>query len=505
MVKIIRGALSCVLLLCLQGPLFATNYYVDSSASDDSGIGSQADPKKYINSAIALMSVQGGDTVWIQAGEYADIQDRITQVVNGTPAAYNTIKAVVDGSVTIKQRLGLSQVGSNQASYVQFEGLNWRGQFSKGLVGHHIKIKRCGFEGGPLSGNTTNLTLGTNNQSPGASQILIEDSWFYGTGGRYELQVFNSEEIVIRRALIRHDNGWCFSSCGGSGPPEAGLVVYSSRNIQVQNLIVIDSNQVYEQWEAAVYIINNTSNFDNINTVIEGAMAINNRGTSFKYDGSAPVTASVIQDSMVYGSGGFAVAFTGLSGSDASLRNLTFAEGEAGVFHGWTDSTNDLVDSIIVGSFGLAINSNASPGAIWTHSFNNCSNNGTNNCPNMGETSYDAYSNGLLYPTRIEAGSLLESAGLGGERVGATITKKLGLSGSLYNEPGFDQETNESLWPWPHEVRIKQELCDDATTGVADRGWCATNLSLTEHIWGLLGNGLPGDLTDTLFENSFES
>ena len=479
--------------------LHAATYYVSASASSDSGSGSLASPKKYITSGLSLMSSSGGDTLIIMPGTYSDANDRILSknIPNGRPGAYNIIKAQTDGTVTINSPFNLVDVGASQSSYLQFEGLKWRGPTGKSIVGHHIKILRCAFEGGAPSGNVTTFNIGTNNQTPGATDILIEDSWFYGEGGRYNLLIYNSERIVIRRVVARHDTGWCFNQCGGSGPPEAGVTVYNSGDILLQNVMVIDSNLIYQYWESTFYIINNGSGISNNNSIVDGSLSINNRGVSYKYDGPAPVTNAVIRNSVSYGLGngtGFGIALTGNSGSNSTLQNLTLMNAGTGILVGSSATTNNLTNSILEGNSQAIIN-NSGAGSKWTHSYNNCSNNGNNNCQSTGETTYNALTNGLLYPVKIEAGSTLETAGLNNTTVGATILFKLGVSGSLYSDTGATTETSESLWPWPSESRMKIDMCDEISTGVADRGWCATNKTLTQYIWELLGNEKPGSIS----------
>lgn len=505
-----------LILLILIAPAYlnAATYYVDSSATNDTGNGSQSSPKKYVSSGISLMSSSGGDTLILMPGTYSDTNDNIYWVVNGKPGAYNIIKAQTDGTVTLNTSLSLTTTGPNQAQYVQFEGLKWRTTDTKAIIGHHIKVLRCAFEGGPADGNTVNFAVGTNDQSPGASDILIEDSTFYGRGGRYEVLIFNAENIVLRRVVVRHDLGWCFNQTFDgngnciyiSGPPEAGLSVYSSRNIQVQNFMILDSDQNYQYWETAFYVVNNASNFDNDNTVIDGSLSINNYGVSYKFDGNRPITNSVIRNSVSYGGDFAALAFTGPNDSNSIIENMTLiGNSGSGILVGAGATTNDVSNTVIVGNNNKAIQNNSGPNSVWTHSNNNCSNNGNNNCFGTNETSYNAYTNGLLYPTRIESGSNLDSDGDSGGTVGANITLKLGISGTLYGENGYDTETSESLWPWPHEDRIKNDMCDEVGTGVPDRGWCATNLTLTEYIWSLIGNDTPIALSPMPTPQNFSS
>jgi len=476
----------------------AATYYVNASASGDSGSGSQSSPKKYITSGLNLLSSSGGDTLIIMPGTYSHANDAITSssIPNGQAGAYNIIKAQTDGTVTIDSTFNLTDATASQSRYLQFEGLKWRGPVGNSIVGHHIKILRCAFEGGPANANSVTFGIGTNNMTPGSTDILIEDSWFYGEGGRYNLLIYNSERVVLRRIVARHDGGWCFNVCGGSGPPEAGVTVYNSRDILLQNVMVIDSDLIYQYWESTFYIISNGTGplgQDSRNTVVDGSLSINNRGVSFKFDGSAPVTNAVIRNSAVYGMGkGFGIALTGNPNSSSTLQNLTLMNTGTGVLVGSSATTNNLTNSIIQGNTIQAIMDNSGAGSKWTHSNNNCSNNVNNNCRSANETSYNALNNGSLYPVRIETGSTLESAGINGATVGATILFKLGVSGTLFNDQGVTTTTSESLWPWPSESRIKTDMCDEISTGVADRGWCATNKTLSQYIWEIMGNAMPG-------------
>ena len=65
----------------------AATYYVDTAAAADSGSGSQASPKKYIQSAVALMSSNGGDEVVIAPGTYSNAKDAIVNPTAGKAGA----------------------------------------------------------------------------------------------------------------------------------------------------------------------------------------------------------------------------------------------------------------------------------------------------------------------------------------------------------------------------------------------------------------------------------
>ena len=104
-----------------------------------------------------------------------------------------------------------------------------------------------------------------------------------------------------------------------------------------------------------------------------------------------------------------------------------------------------------------------------------------------GELSMNPAVSGLTWLPRIEPGSLLSTAGAGGGQVGATVLQRLGESGTLWGEPGYDLATTQPLWPWPNEAAIRQAMCIDA--GVAT-GFCAAP-SITRYVWEALGTPMP--------------
>ena len=75
------------------------------------------------------------------------------------------------------------------------------------------------------------------------------------------------------------------------------------------------------------------------------------------------------------------------------------------------------------------------------------------------------------------------------------------MSGTLYGEPGYDQLTDEPLWPFPNEDVIKAKMSAWDGLNDARRGFCAEGnglyggpLTLTSYIWEYLGNPCPADI-----------
>lgn len=481
----IRNRVGCVLLTCIAwfGPASATTYYVDGSRADDSGNGTLAAPKKFIASGMALLSPLGGDVLQIAAGSYSGTDNRIDGDGNGQEGSWNVVRAATDGTVRISAAFELPVADH----WLQFEGLVWDSAQQKTITGRYVKLLRSGFRGGPATGNAVSLAIGTNDVTPGAQHVLLEDVYAWGPGGRYNIIVYNADRVILRRVLVRHDFGWTDTA----GDPQANVSLYDSTNVLAQNLILLDSHPGQDDYyEAALYHPSNrttgvTSN--NIQTV--GAIIVNIGSNGIGFDGSEASTANLVADSVIWNTR-FALSSNGDAHAGV-LTRLTAGQTDDGGVNDWNGGGNFSLGRSILWSIG---GSNLSQ---ITHSGNVCFN---PTC--SGETALNPANSGLLYLPRIEAGSALASAGPGGTRVGAQVLQRLGVSGTLYGESGFDATTTEPLWPWPNEAAIKTALCQQA--GVST-GFCAAP-TLTRYIWEMLGQSIPPEIyaPGGLFGNGFE-
>lgn len=440
--------------------------YVDALAANDNGDGSAAAPKKYIRSGMALMSATGGDTVVIRPGTYGNSADAITGAVPGTAVAWNVIKAEIDGSVRITAPFSLP-LGDH---YLRFEGLVWDSPTQKSISGRYVKLMRCGFRGGPPNGNTMGLAIGTNDATPGAQYILVEDSYAWGPGGRNNVLVYNADKVVLRRLVARHEGGWSDTK----GDPQSAVSLYNSRDVLTQNLLIVDSGAP-GYFEAALYHPSSGVNGAvAMNTRNVGAMILNTAGTAVGWDGIAPSSGNLLEDSVIWRADS-AVVING-SAHQGLVNRVTMVDVARGVSD-WMDKARVSVRSSIVWNAGV----NAFRGVV--HSGNVCFK--ATNC--SGEASYDPATSGLLYLPRIEEGSPLAGAGASGGQAGATILKRLGAPGTLWGEAGFDQPSSQDLWPWPQEARIRQAMCTEAG---AATGFCAAP-SLSHYVWQALGRPMP--------------
>jgi hypothetical protein len=466
-----RKLLIIFALLLFCPSVFAATYYVDSAAANDSGNGSISTPKKYIPSGIALLSASGGDTLIIKNGTYSGSSNNITSLPNSA-SNYNTIQAETDGSVIISASFAVTS-----GSHVVIEGLKLTAAESKGCDATYVKFKRCAFQNGQVCSSGCD---GAVNWATGSYQ-LYEDCWFYGVGGRYTVLNYESTNVVYRRVIIRHETG---SYTFDGSNPEAPLANYGAANMSYQNVILIDNDQTYSTaYTSSYYITGHTSNPASNNVSFIGCMDINGKSASFYSDTDDGSKGMTFTDFIAFGNDtGIADGNTGIA---INVNRMTMGKMSNDAISRWAGSIT-VSNSII---FNHTAAGSGSKTVTYTNTYNPSSYSGT------GVTHDNPITNGLLYLPRIEAGSTLKTAGSGGGQMGAQVIYKVGIDGTLYGESGYNTVTENELWPWPNEDRIKTDM-----EAVSDRGFTAysgmdgVHNTLTTYIWEYLGNEIPADI-----------
>jgi len=476
------------LLVLISQPLLADTHYVSTTGSDVGDCTTQLSACLTFNYGISKMI--GGDVLEIADGTYSGSEnnlDKNSNIPAGTNGNYTIIKAAnIDANmshVVITSKFNFA-VNSSEASreihHVEFHGLKIKNNLFKNVSGHHIKVFNTGFEGGPATKNTMVVSIGHNNLSTASNNILFEDVWSYGFGGRYNLMVFNSENIIIRRAVIRHDGGW---ACDGSNP-ESGMTIYNSRFVQLQNVIVLDSISDKNttggkcQGFMGFYNVSNSAGVTkHENTRTVGSIALNNAvNTGMAWDDFNPIPNALLENSVIYNNGKGITANGTFK--DVTIRNVTIAANpDHGIAKFGTNNAYHISNTIIYNNSGNALKNTSVDADVV------CYSNGSNN--GCTTSNVDPTTSGLLYLPRIETGSFLESAGAGSTQIGARIINKIGASGTLYGEINYDTEQGDALWPWPNENRIAADLC-----AVRNVGFCVAS-SLTDYIWSALGTVTP--------------
>jgi chaperonin GroEL len=270
-------AFLCILFSFSDGAQAAT-YYVGKSGADGNSCAtaqSSAAGSRKLSIGSGLGCLSAGDTLSIGDGTYAET---LQNIPNGSVGNYITIRAENDHGVVMT---GLDMV--NTDAYISIRGINFRsGSNGKSILGNHLKFKLVEFRGGASSGNEANLTVGSNDFNDTAD-ILLEDIVSHGIGnGRYNILIYNSDRVVVRRAVIRHDGGWT-----GPSNPSAGINFYVSSDSWCENCIILDSIASLD-WSGAFYMVKNSSvaHANNGNGII-GSIMLNNPDLGLRMDASS--------------------------------------------------------------------------------------------------------------------------------------------------------------------------------------------------------------------------
>jgi hypothetical protein len=137
--------------------------------------------------------------------------------------------------------------------------------------------------------------------------------------------------------------------------------------------------------------------------------------------------------------------------------------------------------------------------------YNNTDNfNGAGGTNQLSAGPNDTYLNPQLkYICRIEDNSPLKGAASDGGDIGANVINRYGVSGTLWDDPGYDSLTSEPLWPFPNEGKIKSDMGFWAGGHNGKRGFCADGnglygkpITLTSYIWEYLGNPCPPEICE---------
>jgi hypothetical protein len=506
-----------LILAILLTPFFAqaVTYYVDGSVADDGGNGSSwVTAKKTISSGIALMS--GGDSLVIANGTYAGNSNRILNVPNGTPGSYTTIRAAQDWGVKITNASDYPCHLSSK-SYVLIQGIKFFNNTPPQVWlenSDHIKIIRCCSN--TASGNAASF-LASN-----STHALFEECYAWGCG-RYPFQVNagggSSQYIVHRRCVVR----WDYSNVGG---PQACFANYDQSNVYFQNCIAIDGidnrgfPEPYDYDGIKGFFTPNGAN----DTRYDGCMVLNMEGAGYWLED--PVQNITLMDSFAW-----ACKNHSNSGTDGYPPRTVYirpAAGPVSLTHGtfggsdWTSrvmdsdlGAGDSIQNSIIANFTALSDGEYAESGFDVSDYNVYYGNtaGRHRSGGLGAHSVtlNPFSNSLRYLPRIEAGSDLSERASDGGAIGAVILKKIGVSGTLYGETGWDTVTSDNLWPFPNEGEMKADMGafymapEAAYAGSPEmsgaRGFCAGGdglyggpITLTSYIWEYLGNSCPAEI-----------
>lgn len=491
----------------------AATYYVNGAMADDSGNGAAwVTAKKYISSGIGLMS--GGDVLYIKDGIYSGAANIINNVPSGSAGAYTKIYAENDWGVTISNPTGQPiQIGTQSDpnhNYIEIRGMkliNYAGNKCS-VWGDYVKIIRCAADGASGSGSSF-CAYG--------NYILFEECHSWGGPNRYPFRTSyalgpdKGDYVIFRRCVVR----WDYSNTDG---PQACFANYDTSYTYYQNCIAIDGTDVRAQDIAydGLKGFFTPNGADNTNYI--GCIVLNMEGAGYWIEDS-PVQNITLMDSIAW-----ACKNHSNTGTDGYPPRTFYSRGGVGPLtldhctFGGSDWTSRVVDSdlgsgdsiqnsVIANFTAFSAGEYAEDGfdtSDYNNYYGNSGNRNKNGVFGAHSTTVNPFTNSLLYLTRIETGSALSGVASDGGVIGATILKKIGVSGTLYGEPGWDTVTDDNLWPFPNEEVVRNDMREfymapgAAYSGSPEisgnRGFCADGTTLTKYIWEYLGNTIPSEI-----------
>ena len=480
-------------------------YYLSPTGNNAADCKSVATPCKTFAHVFSRMAA--GDELILLDGTYSaavgtgsmhwDDGANSAQIPSGTAARSTYVHALNPGKVTIQGSLFIGR-STRKDSYITVQGLTFEGGGALYNTSF-VTLKDCGFHG-PLG-------IGTNDHTQGNTDNLIEDVWVWAEGQRIIAINYRADRNVWRRVVVRGD-GCSTAECAASGSPNVGITVYESRDVSMQNVMVVD--RVLSQ--AAINAGNRYADFATAQHTPTsslylgrnewlGCISLNAPDAGFVFEAGDTIASDptwTLKNVLAIGSGidGINIGWNGrLVLSNATAINTKQTGDGLRVAPG---SVGTSVSNMIVKGFNRGLNSSLVP--KYTDTFGSAAmyNQTT---PSVGARTTDPSADGgtpsLKYPVRIEAGSALKGAGAGGSDIGANIVTRYGVDGARQGDSGYNAQGSAALWPWPNEDRIKKEMCKSTT-----RGFCSTGkrldgvhpVTLTSYVWEALGNAIPASI-----------
>lgn len=460
-------------------------FYIAPGGSDQNAGTTQAAPLKTFSKAWSKLVAC--DTLIVLDGTYLQ---NLSPPSGKSGSAGNpiVIRAEHDGGAVIDGEGSHNTLHlSSGNSYLVFEGFKVHNADDSVLNldgAHHNTFRRMGLKSTRSSDNSWNGECGVCLGS-GAHHNLIEDSWIWGRG-RYKMLLYgdgSSGDVpyqnTFRRVVMRYDD-----ETDREGEPQGAVSFYSAKENIAENMIILDGqmgpiSKVVSS--AAIYVTAHAQSSSG--NKILGSLVLNNNseGIHIDCDQSSTCQNNVLENTVFWDNARTGVALYHQNQANITgtvVKHVTAgAQGDEGI--GNYNSKGYFTNNMLVnnGKWGYSggVTTN------FTFDYNNLFGNGSGNYKSQSPGAHDIQANpGLKHITRLEAGAPGDNAGDDGKDLGANLEKRY-QDGAL---------TGVDLWPWPGEARIRADMCSGITVG-----WCATTKSLTEYVWGYLGNPWPGSGT----------
>lgn len=366
-----------------------------------------------------------------------------------------------------------------------------------------IHLSELGIEG--------RLSIGTNDHYRGNDYNLIEDCWIHARDRRLTATNYRAHHNVWRRVVVGSD-GCSVPGCNdnpGKADPSAGITIYDSHHVSLQNVIVLDrrldraigyadfSSAQHTDVDAG-FLPAGVDGHDFLLSDNEWLGCI----SAFSEDQALVLEADNVKpDSRIATIRDFVALFPGGEGAVAIANRPYNFDGssryrvERVSIHRRNDSPQaglyaspeleqavHIRSVLITGGKGVGIVAGGSVESVrmvgkgrLLGKYTRCD--------------HDCRQGGRMPPWPLLPDERIPSdQGHREDRPGALIWWRVGGSGSFEDDPDSRAPSEQPLWPWPNETRIRREFCAHATPR---RGWCKSQKSLTAYLWSAFGNTPP--------------
>ena len=454
----------------------------------------------------AVDSATPGDTVLVFEGEYAGFKVNSS----GTISQPITIRAEGD-SVTIdgSGRVGIDISGQSHIGIDGFFVRNCGEVACISVTGQNEEQLNDGisFSNMGVMGSVVSSQYRSAWRLDYTVNAVLEDIWGFGSGASI-LHISNSDKLVLRRAVLRWDNG------GGSDYYKPSLKISNVINSYFENILLLDggdqsktgflltgfdSSGRFESTgfertnfesisiESASVESTETSRFSaSKNNQFKGLIALNNAGVGFFVEAGSSEEGNLFENVISWGNN------TGIASNDQSnhtlMNHLTIGNNRSSAtwFNPYANvNNNKLSNSGVYNNDGTGINGNLS--YDYNNVFGNKGGDYYYNDPAEHDISIEPK---IRYITRTELDSPNKGIASDGLDIGATVVNRY-ENGVLTEQP---------LWPWVNESRIKRDICDAAAlsnlerTGSNSAVWCSTEKSLSQYVWEAQGSPCPVEI-----------
>ena len=392
-------------------------------------------------------SLSPGDRLILHDGLYVN-SELYVNGIHGTQTMPITIQAEHDGKAIIDGAGSAPHVIEvNNSSNVVVDGLVARNAGPAESVvivsgeSDHITIRRVtAYNAGSGNAHVFDVAFGPIN-------VLIEDCAGWGRG-RYIFIAYHSSNVIFRRTWAR----WTTQS-NFSPAPRACYAIYGSSNVTLENPICIHDipDRSSDDFFAAAWVTTDGPSQDNAKFL--GAVFFDN-WEGIWVNGSSGNNTQVINSFFdntrkqgtfnTTANHGDGIMWGTDNGSGGGVDTSTFVNNEVG-FSKYTDQNPTLTNSVFVNN-DTAIKGHPAHSSL---DFFGNGHIGTTigTTDKQVDPGYDVAKYGRGAYLFIPPNSPLNGAGQGGRDIGASIIYRY-QDGVITNQP---------LWPWPMEDRIKAE------------------------------------------------